>query len=355
MKNEIIKGDVFEHLKKIKDKSINLAIIDPPYFRIMLQDHTGEKFEWDNQWKNIEEYQLWINKLGLELKRVLTDNGCFYIFADDKICAYVQVILDRHFALINNITWVKPNNLTIKGWSEYRSYSPITERILFYSNEWDIKSGQLIYDKILEEHLKPKNNFAKYLRDEFKRANVTAREISKLFPSRTGGLTGCVSNWMNGDSIITEEQYKKVREYLNRDLKKDYEYLKKDYEDLKKDYEELRRPFNPKRNYTDVWTFNIIGGKENLRHPTQKLLKLVRRMVIVSSKEGDIVLDLFAGTGTTSLACKQLNRNSIAIEKEKEYIKIINKRLAQKTLFEVEKLNPQHMLTASTVIKGEKA
>lgn len=339
VENKILNGDVFEHIKEMGEKTIDLAIIDPPYFRIMIQDHEGQKYEWDKQWDNIEEYQEFINKLALELKRILSDNGSFYIFADDKICAYVQIVLDKHFKLLNSIIWVKPNNLTIKGWNEYRSYSPITERILFYSNEWDIKSGQLIYDKILEEHLKPKNNFAKYLREELKRSKVTRLEIAKLFPSKTGGLTGCVSNWLNGDNIITKEQYEKVREYLNRDVKKDYEFLKKDYEDLKKDYEDLRRPFNPKRNYTDVWTFNIIGGKENLNHPTQKPLKLIRRMVSVSSKEGDLVLDLFAGTGTTSLACKQLNRNSIAIEKDEQYIQLIKERLSQETLFTFVKKN----------------
>jgi hypothetical protein len=49
------------------------------------------------------------------------------------------------------------------------------------------------------------------LRIEFENANVNNKEIAKLFPSRTGGLTGCVSNWLNGDNVITEEQYLKVR------------------------------------------------------------------------------------------------------------------------------------------------
>ena len=115
-------------------------------------------------------------------------------------------------------------------------------------------------------------------------------------------------------------------------LKEKYNASKEKYEKLKKEYEAIRRLFNQKENYTDIWTFNIIGGYENLNHPTQKPLSLIRRMIMVSSRKGDTVLDLFAGTGTTSVASKQLGRNYIAIEREKKYLDIINKRLSQQVL-----------------------
>ena len=319
--------DALELLKCLEDKSINLVLIDPPYFNVMKTDWKQRKHEWDNQWKSLTDYISWISNIGKEIKRVLKDNGSFYIFADDKISAYVQVELDKIFTLLNCITWVKPNNLTIKGWNVYRSYAPITEKILFYSNEWDISSGKMIADKILDENLKPNNKFAQYLQEEFKRAKVSNKQIAKLFPSKTGGLTGCVSNWINGDNIITKEQYLKIREYLNG------EYLKKEYEDLKKEYEDLRRYFNPKENFTDVWTFNIMGGKESLGvHPTQKPLAIIKRIIATSSKEGDIIVDCFSGTGTTALACKQLNRNFICCDNNQEYVDLANKRLEQSKL-----------------------
>ncbi len=325
--NKIYCMDCLEGLKQLPDKSVDLVVTDPPYFNVMKTDWKGNKHSWDSQWSNISDYITWISQIGKEIKRILKDNGSFYIFADDKVCAYVQVELDKMFTLLNSITWVKPNNLTIKGWNVYRSYAPITEKILFYSNEWDINSGKMISDKILDENLKPNNKFAQYLREEFKRAGVSNKEIAKLFPSRTGGLTGCVSNWLNGDNIITKEQYEKVRTYLNRDLKQDYEYLKQDYEDL-------RRPFNPESNFTDVWTFNIMGGKESLgKHPTQKPLKIIERIIKTSSKQNQIILDPFMGSGTTAVACKQLGRNFIGFEISQEYVDIANKRLEQGVLF----------------------
>jgi site-specific DNA-methyltransferase (adenine-specific) len=66
---------------------------------------------------------------------------------------------------------------------------------------------------------------------------------------------------------------------------------------------------------------------ERTIHPTQKPSKLISTLIEWITNPGDTVLDPFAGSGTTALACKELNRNYICIEKEKEYIDIIHKRL----------------------------
>jgi site-specific DNA-methyltransferase (adenine-specific) len=72
-------------------------------------------------------------------------------------------------------------------------------------------------------------------------------------------------------------------------------------------------------------------------HPTQKPVALFEYLIKTYTNEGDLVLDNTAGSGTTGVACKNLNRNYILIEKEPEYIDIINKRLNtlnQERLFE---------------------
>ena len=70
---------------------------------------------------------------------------------------------------------------------------------------------------------------------------------------------------------------------------------------------------------------NSDGGKR--LHPTQKPVALFEYLIKTYTKEGDLVLDNCAGSGTTGVACKNTGRNYILIEKEKEYIDIINKRL----------------------------
>ena len=81
-------------------------------------------------------------------------------------------------------------------------------------------------------------------------------------------------------------------------------------------------------------------GKVNssdLLHPTEKPIPLLELLVRASSDDGDTILDPFAGSGTTAIACLNTNRNYILIEKEQKYIDIINKNIAeheqQQTLF----------------------
>lgn len=75
-----------------------------------------------------------------------------------------------------------------------------------------------------------------------------------------------------------------------------------------------------------VLLFPTDKQKSNL-HPTQKPLSLMEYLVKTYSNEGDIVLDNAAGSGTTGLACKNLNRDYIMIEKDEEIFKVCEERL----------------------------
>lgn len=91
--------------------------------------------------------------------------------------------------------------------------------------------------------------------------------------------------------------------------------------------------FNPEGKLsTDIWRELPVGYKkkmsgEEMNHPSEKPEKIIEKIILASSNEGDIVLDLFSGTGTTSYVAKKFNRNFIACERNEEYIKYITKRL----------------------------
>ena len=68
-------------------------------------------------------------------------------------------------------------------------------------------------------------------------------------------------------------------------------------------------------------------NKEVWVHPTQKPLPLIAWLLKKYSKENDIIIDPFMGSGTTAVACKQLNRSFLGFEISNEYCKIIEKRL----------------------------
>lgn len=105
------------------------------------------------------------------------------------------------------------------------------------------------------------------------------------------------------------------------------------YEKMKKANPEKQKDGKLKQ-MRDVWQLPLVQGKERIRgtngralHPTQKPEEMLRRIIIASSNESDLVLDPFLGSGTTAVVAKKLNRNWIGIEKDETYIKLAKKRL----------------------------
>ena len=86
----------------------------------------------------------------------------------------------------------------------------------------------------------------------------------------------------------------------------------------------------------DFWEMPLVQGKERLRgengkalHPTQKPEEMLKRIILASSNAGDIVLDPFLGSGTTTYIAKKYGRDWIGIEQDKDYIKISKCRMEQ--------------------------
>lgn len=102
-------------------------------------------------------------------------------------------------------------------------------------------------------------------------------------------------------------------------------YLHKDYGGKKG----LLHPFGPL--LSDVWTdiHRIKHNKYRDDHPCQLPIHLLERIILMSTDEGDIVLDPFSGTGTTALAAKRLGRSYVGFELDDEYVRISENKLKQ--------------------------
>lgn len=85
--------------------------------------------------------------------------------------------------------------------------------------------------------------------------------------------------------------------------------------------------FNPNFNTGSVWQYPMTHTQEQTYgHPTQKPQELIKRQILDTTEEGGVVLDMFMGSGTTAIACADLNRKCIGIEKEEKYCELIVKR-----------------------------
>jgi len=261
--NKIIQGDCLDIIKQIPDNSIDLIICDLPYYKIMVRDWNNKRYDWDNQWSTFKEYLQWCKKLFTILKIKLKYNGSLYVFQDDKNVAYLQVELDKlGFYLENHIVWVKPNNITKKGWANYNCFAPITERILFYSKEQRTRNLEnkfyaetiIAFKPIIEYMIEQKNRVKQLF--NFK----TDKEFNDYVNKITGTKSVVSRHYFTYSQWIfsTEKLYKKLQTIHNTVFQKEYTELQKEYTELRKEYENLLRYFKPKENYTEKLVLNAL-------------------------------------------------------------------------------------------------
>ena len=92
---------------------------------------------------------------------------------------------------------------------------------------------------------------------------------------------------------------------------------------------ELMKKLNDDKQMKDVWSFPAIAPWEKAcgKHPTQKPLSLLIRLILMASNENSVICDPFAGSSTTGIAANLLGRKFVGIEKEREFIEIsINRK-----------------------------
>ncbi|HHT82567.1 MAG TPA: site-specific DNA-methyltransferase [Acholeplasmataceae bacterium] len=92
-------------------------------------------------------------------------------------------------------------------------------------------------------------------------------------------------------------------------------------------YQDMKE-INGGKQMKDVWQFSLTPKREKQagKFPTQKPLALLERIILSSTKEGDLILDPFNGSGTTGIAAYNLNRRYIGIDLEKEYLELTKTR-----------------------------
>ncbi len=276
-------------MKKIEDNSIDLVVADPPYWKVI-----GEK--WDYKWKTEEDYVKWSLKWIEEVARILRIGGTFYCFGYFRTLALLVPHLEQLGLELRQQIIIDKGIRSVSGRAtkKYKIFPNVTESILF-----------IIKDN--KKFIKP------FLKEKQKEIGLTAKQINEALgvKSNGGGMWSIYTGNNVCEQFPTEELWNKLSKILNFNLS----------------YKKVAQTFNPQMGYTDVWT-DIDFYKEKHLHPTQKPLRLIKRLVEASSNEGDIVLDPFAGSGSTQVACIHLNRHYIGIEMDTNYYQMASKRIA---------------------------
>jgi site-specific DNA-methyltransferase (adenine-specific) len=288
MDNQIIHGDCIEKLKKFEDNLFDLTIADPPYWKVVSE-------KWDYQWRTENDYIEWTKKWFNEVYRTLRYGGTFYLFGYFRMLALlIPYLQDIGFSLRQQIIINKGMKAVAgRATKKYKMFPNVTESILFLTKD------NIPYSRNL-------------LKARQKQLGLTSKQINEAIgvKSNGGGMWSIYTGKNVCEQFPTKELWQKLQSILKFDVP----------------YEKIAQTYNAEMGITDVWD-DIDFYKEKRYHPTQKPLKLIERLVKVSSNVGDKVLDPFGGSGSTMIACHNTKRQSTIIELEESYIKKIQERI----------------------------
>lgn len=309
-------------------KKADMVFTDPPY---------GMKKEADGVLNDNLNYDdlLEFNKKWIPLTfENLKDNGSWYCWGIDEPLMDIYsnilkpMIKRNEITFRNLITWDKGSGQGQMS-EEFRMFPIADEKCLFVM--CGVQGINTNYDNYFDKW----DNIRIYLSEELKKTQLTYKEINKL--CGCGLLGGGISpHWFTKSqwSFIPQEHYEIIQNYCKSNgisaFERNYADIRKEYEKIKKEFYKNRAYFNNTHdNMNNVWHFGRTSASEReltVGHATPKPIALCSRAIKSSSREGEIVLDMFGGSGSTLIACEQLNRTCYMMELTPKYCDVIIKR-----------------------------
>ena len=321
-------GDCIEVLNELSGP-FNLLVADPPYSFVKKNE------TWDRC--SHSELETILRKLFELIKPKFQKNGALYCFCWPYFSARMQYIMADYFNVLNEIVWMKRGASWAQRGTQFkvsleklRKYFPETERIVFAEMSGsdkkalsDSEYGEYS-DQLWCEIMQP---LISYFNEAKRQSGLSGKEIQEKMFQLTGKRYAferhscCERYWM----FPTFEQYSAAEKFMPM--------LRDQYYNLLDQYNNLMRAHYPQRNnFTDLWIYSpCMGGRKQRLHSCQKPLNMIVDMINTSSRPGDIVLDPFAGSGTTGVAAIKTGRQAILIEREEKYCEMAAKRIEQES------------------------
>ncbi len=313
---------------------VNLIYIDPPFdsgadyvrrvqlrgvagaARLEGETYTlGEQIQYTDIWANDTYLQFMYERL-LLLKELLADDGSIYLHCDWHKSHFLRCLMDEVFGpdnVRNEIVWKRTS-----ARSDSKTFNHIHDVIFFYSKGQDIAWNQVLLPHS-QEYLDRYYNYVDSDGRRFMALNLTAPGVRR-------GSTGLP--WRGFDPNSQSNHWKYRIEELERldSVGRIYWPEKEGGWPRLKKYLDETEGRAIQSIWDDVFTVNSQAA-ERTDYPTQKSEELIERIVISSSNPGDLVLDCFAGSGTTAAVAQKLGRRWIAADINKGAVQTTAKRL----------------------------
>jgi site-specific DNA-methyltransferase (adenine-specific) len=320
---QVFLGDCLIESDKIKSGSVDLILTDLPYGN--MNTDGGRKLGingWDFVIEPKQVYEI--------ANRILRKNGKMVLFSQEP---YTTQLINE---CINNVSfsyraiWKKDNFAVALGAN--KNMVSYFEDILVFNKP----SPKLDFNKsnpLRDVMMKYVDKYGKcFLINLFtKEGRYTSEQSARVHASYKFGFNGGFRI-----DLMTESLYNYLAEFI---------MFEESYNELKKIYDLHHEKVKEELNNEYPSTFNLWEGNKyksnileykkdcNGYHPTQKPVLLLEDLIKTFSNEGNLVVDLTMGSGSTGVACKNTNRSFIGIEKDENYFKIAEQRINSRTLF----------------------
>ena len=323
--NLIIYGDNFDAMNILLNdfnykNKIDLIYIDPPFstnniFKIGTRSNTissslDDDIAYEDTLKD-EEYLEFIRERLILLYELLSDEGSIYFHIDYKIGHYVKILMDEIFGIENfrtDISRIKcnPKNFKRKG------YGNIKDMILFYSKSdkftWNHPTIPFTDEDIERLYTKIDEDGRRYTTVPIHapgetKDGVTGQKWKGMYPPKG-------RHWRCSPKELDELDEKGLIEWSSSGNPR-----KKNYA------EDMAKKGKPMQ---DIWEYK---DSTSPIYPTEKNIDMLKKIILASSNPNDVVLDCFAGSGTTLVAAQELGRKWIGIDKSVKSIEIIENRI----------------------------
>jgi len=302
---------------KIESGSVDLILTDLPYGN--MNTDGGRKLGingWDLAIEPQKVYEI--------ANRILRKNGKMVLFSQEPYTTKLITEAIPNIPFSYRATWEKDNFAVALGAN--KNMVSFTEDILVFSK----------FSGIIEksDYSKP-HPLRYYFNEELLKSGKPIKEIIDL--------VGCSASHYftkgNQFRLPTKEKYMLLQS--TGFFTQDYNKIKLIHQKFRDERNLERLAYLKKHNEKYPSTFNLWEGKKyksnilkykkdyNGYHPTQKPVLLLEDLIKTFSKEGDLVVDLTMGSGSTMVACKKTKRNGIGIEMNDDYFSVAEKRCEQ--------------------------
>lgn len=292
--NRIIHGDCFEVSQQIASGSVDLVVTDPPYGT--MNGFNG--IDWDFVINPADLFEV--------ANRILRQKGKLVLFSQEPYTSRLITGAIPNMPFSYRMIWEKDhfaNALLVK-----KAPVSLYEDILVFSKTYDtdgIHPLRVYFSEVLDF------------------IGLTKKEIIDEIGQRADHVFRTNSTQF---SLCAEQTYVELITRYGIDRMEGF-----------KTYEELREiDRKTKQNVFNLWEggeykSNILRYKKDYDgyHPTQKPVALLEDLIKTYSNEGDLVVDLTCGSGSTCVAAANTRRQFIGIERERGYVEIANKRIEE--------------------------